>query len=140
LIDAVSNKDDEIAGLVIEGKPITAPVLKAAIRRLTCKNELVPVLCGSAFKKKGVQPLVDAVVDYLPSPLDVPGAEGTELAWRNPFTSRPATAINFVRWRSSCGPMFTRASWCFSAFIPARSKRATRFTIPARANAIASAA
>jgi elongation factor G len=42
-------------------------VLKAAIRRLTCKIELVPVLCGSAFKKKGVQPLVDAVIDYLPS-------------------------------------------------------------------------
>ena len=84
LIDAVSNKDDEIAGLVIEGKPITAPVLKAAIRRLTCKIELVPVLCGSAFKKKGVQPLVDAVVDYLPSPMDVPGAEGTELSMEKP--------------------------------------------------------
>ncbi len=84
LIDAVSNKDDEIAGLVIEGKSITAPVLKAAIRRLTCKIELVPVLCGSAFKKKGVQPLVDAVVDYLPSPMDVPGAEGTELSMEKP--------------------------------------------------------
>jgi len=78
LIDAVSNKDDEIANLVLEEKPITAPVLKAAIRRLTCKIELVPVLCGSAFKKKGVQVLVDAVVDYLPSPLDIPGAEGHE--------------------------------------------------------------
>jgi elongation factor G len=84
LIDAVSNKDDEVAGLVIEGKPITAPVLKAAIRRLTCNNELVPVMCGTAFKKKGVQPLVDAVVDYLPSPMDVPGAEGTELSMENP--------------------------------------------------------
>jgi len=84
LIDAVSNKDDEVAGLVIEGKPITVPVLKAAIRRLTCKIELVPVLCGTAFKKKGVQPLVDAVVDYLPSPMDVPGAEGTELSMENP--------------------------------------------------------
>ena len=79
LIDAVSNKDDEIAGLVLEEKPITAPVLKAAIRRLTCKIELVPVLCGSAFKKKAVQILVDAVIDYLPSPLDIPGAEGHEL-------------------------------------------------------------
>src|SRR6185503_13247859 len=56
LIDAVSNKDDEIAELVIEDKPITPPILKAAIRRLTCKIELVPVLCGAAFKKKGVQP------------------------------------------------------------------------------------
>ncbi len=79
LIDAVSNKDEEIANLVLEEKPISAPVLKAAIRRLTCKIELVPVLCGSAFKKKGVQVLVDAVIDYLPSPIDIPGAEGHEL-------------------------------------------------------------
>ncbi|HVV00249.1 MAG TPA: elongation factor G [Verrucomicrobiae bacterium] len=76
LVDAVSNKDDEIAELVIENKPITPQILKAAIRRLTCKIELVPVLCGSAFKKRGVQPLVDAVVDYLPSPLDIPPATG----------------------------------------------------------------
>ena len=61
---------------MLHEKPITPPELKAAIRRLTCKIELVPVLCGSAFKKKGVQPLVDAVVDYLPSPLDVPAATG----------------------------------------------------------------
>ncbi len=76
LTDAVSNKDDTIAELIIENKPITPEILKAAIRRLTCKIELVPVLCGSAFKKRGVQPLVDAVVDYLPSPLDVPPAFG----------------------------------------------------------------
>src|SRR3989441_8797046 len=76
LIDAVSNKDDTIAELVIEEKPVSPQVLKAAIRRLTCKLELVPVLCGSAFKKRGVQPLVDAVVDYLPSPLDVPAPMG----------------------------------------------------------------
>jgi elongation factor G len=76
LVDAVSNKDDAIAELVIEDKPVTPEALKAAIRRLTCKIELVPVLCGSAFKKRGVQPLIDAVVDYLPSPLDVPPAVG----------------------------------------------------------------
>ncbi len=78
LIDAVSNKDDQIAELVIEDKRIEPAVLKAAIRRLTCKIEMVPVLCGSAFKKRGVQPLVDAVVDYLPSPLDVPAARGQD--------------------------------------------------------------
>jgi elongation factor G len=78
LIDAVSNKDDGIAELVLEDKPVDAATLKAAIRRLTCRIELVPVLCGSAFKKKGVQPLVDAVVDYLPSPIDIPQAEGLE--------------------------------------------------------------
>jgi elongation factor G len=76
LIDAVSNKDEKIAELIIENKPVTPEILKAAIRRLTCKIEIVPVLCGSAFKKRGVQPLVDAVVDYLPSPLDVPPAFG----------------------------------------------------------------
>ena len=79
LIDAVSNKDDAIAELVIGEKPVEPLALKAAIRRLTCKIELIPVLCGSAFKKKGVQPLVDAIVDYLPGPLDVPGAQGVEL-------------------------------------------------------------
>jgi len=78
LIEAVSNKDDAIAELVLEEKPIDPLVLKAAIRRLTCKIEFVPVLCGSAFKKKGVQVLIDSVVDYLPSPLDVPPAEGLE--------------------------------------------------------------
>jgi elongation factor G len=75
LIDAVSNKDDEIAEYVLEEKQIPADVLKKAIRRLTCKIEFVPVVCGSAFKKKGVQPLVDAVIDYLPSPLDIPPAQ-----------------------------------------------------------------
>jgi elongation factor G len=86
LIEAVSNKDDTIAELVIEEKPVDPLVLKAAIRRLTCKIELVPVLCGSAFKKKAVQPLLDAVVDYLPSPLDVPPAEGHEPGTENTVT------------------------------------------------------
>jgi elongation factor G len=83
LIDAVSNKDDAIAELVLEEKPIEPAVLKAAIRRLTCKIELIPVLCGSAFKKKAVQVLVDAVVDYLPSPMDIPSAEGIEPGTEN---------------------------------------------------------
>src|SRR6516164_9181321 len=61
LIDAVSNKDDVVADLILNDKPVDAATLKAAIRRLTCKIELVPVLCGSAFKKKAVQVLVDAV-------------------------------------------------------------------------------
>ena len=78
LIDAVSNKDDEIAELVLAEKPIAPLVLKAAIRRLTCKIEFIPVICGSAFKKKGVQTLLDAVVDYLPSPLEIPPAQGLE--------------------------------------------------------------
>ena len=76
LVDAVSNKDDEIADLVLEDKPVDAVALKHAIRRLTCANEFVPVLGGSAFKNKNVQLLIDAVVDYLPSPLDIPAATG----------------------------------------------------------------
>src|SRR5439155_1613103 len=71
-----ANFENALSEMRIENNPITPPVLKAAIRRLTCKIELVPVLCGSAFKKKGVQPMVDAVIDYLPSPLDVPAAVG----------------------------------------------------------------
>ena len=86
LIDAVSNKDDTIAELVLEDKPVDAPTLKAAIRRLTCKIELVPVLCGTAFKKKGVQVLVDTVIDYLPSPIDIPQAEGMEPGTDNKIT------------------------------------------------------
>ena len=76
LIDAVANKDDQIAELVIENRPIDALTLKRAIRRLTVRLELVPVLGGSAFRKRGIQSLVDAVVDYLPSPLEVPAAQG----------------------------------------------------------------
>ena len=83
LIDAVSNKDDIIAEMVLEEKPISPEQLKAGIRRLTCKIEMIPVLCGSAFKKKGVQVLVDAVVDYLPSPIDIPSAVGHELGSEN---------------------------------------------------------
>ena len=83
LVDAVSNKDDEIAALVIEDKPIDPIALKRAIRRLTCQIEFVPILAGSAFRKRGVQPLVDAVVDYLPSPLDIPAAVGHEPGTEN---------------------------------------------------------
>ena len=89
LVHAVADKDDEIAELVIEDKPVEAAVLKAAIRRLTCKMELVPVLCGSAFKKKGVQALLDAVIDYLPSPLDVPPMEGIEPGTDNVVVVEP---------------------------------------------------
>src|SRR3954471_22977795 len=89
LIEAVANKDDLIAELVIENKPIEVNVLKEAIRRLTCKIELIPVMCGSAFKKKGVQPLVDAVIDYLPSPLDIPPATGMD-----PDTKEPVEVVS----------------------------------------------
>lgn len=76
LVSAVADLDDEIGTLFLEEKPITAAELKAGIRRLTIANKFVPVVGGSAFKNKGVQYLVDAVVDYLPSPLETLPAQG----------------------------------------------------------------
>jgi elongation factor G len=78
LVTAISDLDDEVGTLFLEEKPITPEVLKAGIRRQTIANKFVPVVGGSAFKNKGVQYLVDAVIDYLPSPLDIPPAVGME--------------------------------------------------------------
>src|SRR6188472_268767 len=78
LVEAISNIDDEVAEAVLEEKPVTAEMLKAGIRRQTIANRFVPVVGGSAFKNKGVQYLVDAVIDYLPSPLDIPPARGQD--------------------------------------------------------------
>ena len=78
LIDVVSNLDDQVAEMVLEDSEITPETLKKAIRRLTCELKFVPVLGGSAFKNKGGQPLMDAVVDYLPSPVEVPAATAVE--------------------------------------------------------------
>jgi len=78
LIDAVSNLDDQVAEMVLEDSEISPETLKKAIRRLTCELKFIPVLGGSAFKNKGVQPLMDAVVDYLPSPVEVPAATAVE--------------------------------------------------------------
>jgi elongation factor G len=79
LIDAVSHFDDELAEAYLENGDVEMDQLKAAIRKATLSIELTPVFCGSAFKNKGVQPLLDAVLDYLPSPLDVPPVVGVEL-------------------------------------------------------------
>jgi elongation factor G len=76
LIDVVSNFDDVIMEKYLVEEPITADDLRRALRTATLAAEVVPVLCGSAFKNKGVQPMLDAVVDYLPSPLDLPPTEG----------------------------------------------------------------
>jgi elongation factor G len=76
LIDVVSNFDDVIMEKYLAEEPITADDLRRALRTATLAAEVVPVLCGSAFKNKGVQPMLDAVVDYLPSPLDLPPTEG----------------------------------------------------------------
>ncbi len=82
LIDVLSNYDDELMELYIGEEEITPGFLTASIRRATIANQVVPVLCGSAFKNKGVQPLLDAVVAYLPSPLDIAAATGTDMSGR----------------------------------------------------------
>ena len=78
LVEQVANLDDEVGTLFLEEKPVTAKDLKAGIRRLTIANKFVPVAGGSAFKNKGVQYLVDAVIDYLPSPIDIAPAKGID--------------------------------------------------------------
>jgi len=87
LVEQVSNLDDDVAHVVLEEKPITPELLKAGIRRQTIANKFVPVIGGSALKNIGVQYLLDAVVDYLPSPLDIPPAKGME-----PDTHEPMEA------------------------------------------------
>ena len=76
LITALCDIDDELGTAFLEEKPITIPMVKQAIRRQTIANKFVPVVGGSAFKNKGVQYLVDAVIDYLPSPIDIPPQQG----------------------------------------------------------------
>src|SRR5690606_35705042 len=76
LIEAVADFDEDIMMKYLEGEEITVDELKAAIRKATLQVEFYPVLCGSAFKNKGIQPLLDAVLDYLPSPLDIPAIKG----------------------------------------------------------------
>jgi elongation factor G len=78
LLEELSHYDDELLEMILEDQEIPVARIKAAIRKATLQIKLTPVLCGSSFKNKGVQPLLDAVLDYLPSPLDVPAVEGLE--------------------------------------------------------------
>jgi elongation factor G len=78
LLEMVSDLDDSIMELYLAEKPIEAGLLKAAVRRGVLSLKIVPVLCGAALKNKGIQPLLDAIVDYLPSPLEVPPVEGID--------------------------------------------------------------
>ncbi|HWY17203.1 MAG TPA: elongation factor G, partial [Solirubrobacteraceae bacterium] len=104
LLEEVSHYDDDLLELILEEAEIPEERLKQAIRKATLSTKLTPVLCGSSFKNKGVQPLLDAVIDYLPSPLDVPPMTGTELVRgeegereveRKPEDSEPFTALAF---------------------------------------------
>ena len=78
LLDAVAESDDELMMKYLEGEEITAEEIKAAIRKATIACKMTPVLCGSSYKNKGVQPMLDAVVDYMPSPIDIPAIKGVD--------------------------------------------------------------
>jgi elongation factor G len=100
LIEQLADIDDSIAEKYLDGEELSLDTLKAAIRKGTIANQLNPVLCGSAFKNKGVQPMLDAVVDYLPSPLDVPSIDGLlmdgeTVASRTSDESEPLSALAF---------------------------------------------
>lgn len=101
LVERVAESDDELMEKYLGGEELTTAEIKASIRKLTVNSELYPVMCGSAFKNRGVQPMLDAVVDYLPSPLDVPpmighkpGDEETEIT-RKPALDEPFSALAF---------------------------------------------
>ena len=98
LVEALADHDDRIMEQYLEGKSPAPEMLRAAIRSATLKLELVPVLLGSAFRNKGVQPMLDAVVDYLPSPLDLPpviGKSGEKEEERWPRDDAPLAALAF---------------------------------------------
>jgi elongation factor G len=90
LLDEISNFDDELVEMILEDQEIPVEKIKAGIRKATLELAITPVLCGSSFKNKGVQPLLDAVIDYLPSPLDVPDIEGLEPDRGSETGERPA--------------------------------------------------
>jgi elongation factor G len=101
LVETVAEASEELMEKYLEGEELTLAELKAGIRKMTIASEIYPVLCGSAFKNRGVQPMLDAVVDFLPSPLDVPPMIGhdprneeTEMT-RKPSVEEPFSALAF---------------------------------------------
>jgi elongation factor G len=101
LLETIATSDDEFMEKYLSGEQVTEAEIKRAIRKGTLAFDFVPILCGSAFKNKGVQPMLDAVVDYLPSPLDIPAAQGVkpgdaaEPAERSADESAPFAALAF---------------------------------------------
>ena len=101
LIENIAEADEELLEKYLNGEELTIPEIKSAIRKLTVTGEAFPVLCGSAFKNKGVQPMLDAVIDYLPSPLDVPAINGHDVkdeekvVERHPDATEPFAALAF---------------------------------------------
>ncbi len=101
LIEAVAETSEELMEKYFGGEELTVPEIKKAIRKITVEGTAYPVLCGSAFKNKGVQPMLDAVIDYLPNPLDVEGVEGgnprdeEQRLTRKPDPKEPFAALAF---------------------------------------------
>ena len=100
MLEAISDFDDEIMMLYLEGEEIPQDMIRAAIRKATCAVKMVPVVCGTSYKNKGVQKLLDAVVDYMPSPLDIPAISGVnpktdEEETREASDSAPFSALAF---------------------------------------------
>ncbi|MBI5162229.1 MAG: elongation factor G [Micrococcales bacterium] len=101
LLETVAETDDALLEKFFAGEELTVDEIKAAVRKLTIASEIYPVFCGSAFKNRGVQPMLDAVVDYLPSPLDVPAVEGHDvrdeekIIERHADSSEPFAALAF---------------------------------------------
>ncbi len=115
LIEQLGDVDDEIMNMYLEGQEPTVEQLKAAIRRQTIALKFVPCFCGSAFKNKGIQPVLDAVVDYLPSPVDIPAVEGTspddeaKVIERHPKMDEPLSALAF---KIAVDPFVGRLTFC----------------------------
>ncbi|OCA97272.1 elongation factor G [Clostridium beijerinckii] len=99
MIEAIAETDEELMEKYLEGEELTIEELKTALRKATIANEIYPCICGSSYKNKGVQEMIDGVVDYLPSPLDVPAIKGTTLDGeddhRNSSDSEPLSALAF---------------------------------------------
>ena len=101
LLETVAETDEVLLEKFFSGEDLTVAEIKGAIRKLTVASEIYPILCGSAFKNKGVQPMLDAVIDYLPSPLDVPPMEGHDvrdeekILTRRPSSDEPFSALAF---------------------------------------------
>jgi elongation factor G len=101
LVEIVAESDEELLEKYLSGEELSVAEIKAGVRKLTVTGEAFPVLCGSAFKNKGVQPMLDAVVDYLPSPLDIPAVQGQDvkdaekIVERVPSATEPFAALAF---------------------------------------------
>ena len=125
LVEAVAETDDELMELYLGGEELTIDQIKAGIRQIVVDRSAFPVMCGSAFKNKGVQPMLDAVIDYLPSPLDVPPVVGTLLDGVTPETRKPSADEPFsaLAFKIMTHPFFGKLTYIrvYSGKLPAGS-------------------